>query len=258
MPSPSALLLQLFRLQEEERARVGRALHNQVGQALSAIRMGAHLVQSEDDADLRAEDLHEIIRASDETVAILRDLHARLYPPQLDAIGLDAALRAEVERHFPPGTLSVSLPPLPRAPQADLALVAVRIGPALLRQRDAVDGDRSRIDGLETVDGSAQGRLARAGRAEHHDHLTLADGEGDVVEDVQRPEVLVDRGERDDRRPAGLRRLPRHGSHLPNVAGPPQVGYVRRGPQNYAPGNGFGAPGRRRARVAGHGDARGV
>ena len=96
MPSPSALLLQLFRLQEEERARVGRALHNQVGQALSAIRMGAHLVQSEDDADLRAEDLHEIIRASDETVAILRDLHARLHPPQLDAIGLDAALRARV------------------------------------------------------------------------------------------------------------------------------------------------------------------
>ena len=134
MPSPSALLLQLFRLQEEERARVGRALHNQVGQALSAIRMGAHLVQSEDDADLRAEDLHEIIRASDETVAILRDLHARLHPPQLDAIGLDAALRAEVERHVAPGTLSVSLPPLPRAPQADLALVAFRIGQALLRQ----------------------------------------------------------------------------------------------------------------------------
>ncbi|WP_312771417.1 sensor histidine kinase [Pseudoxanthomonas mexicana] len=134
MPSPSALLLQLFRLQEEERARVGRALHNQVGQALSAIRMGAHLVQSEDDADLRAKDLHEIIRASDETVAILRDLHAHLHPPQLDAIGLDAALRAEVERHFAPGTLSVSLPPLPRAPQADLALVAFRIGQALLRQ----------------------------------------------------------------------------------------------------------------------------
>ena len=129
MPSPSALLLQLFRLQEEERARVGRALHNQVGQALSAIRMGAHLVQSEDDADLRAEDLHEIIRASDETVAILRDLHARLHPPQLDAIGLDAALRAEVERHFASGTLSVSLPPLPRAPQAgQVGVLSVQAG----------------------------------------------------------------------------------------------------------------------------------
>lgn len=145
MPSPSALLLQLFRLQEEERARVGWALHNQVGQALSAIRMGAHLVQSEDDAELRAEDLHEIIRTSDETVAILRDLHARLHPPQLDAIGLDAALRAEVERHFAPGTLAVSLPPLPRAPQADLALVAFRIGQALLRQAATRAGSRAQV-----------------------------------------------------------------------------------------------------------------
>jgi signal transduction histidine kinase len=132
-PPSTALLLQLFRLQEAERARVGRALHNQVGQALSAIKMGAHLVQSEEDAATRAEDLHEIIRASDETVAILRDLHATLHPPQLDAIGLDAALRAEIERTFAPGTLAFSLAPLPRAPHAAIALVAFRIGQALLQ-----------------------------------------------------------------------------------------------------------------------------
>ncbi|KRA43038.1 histidine kinase [Pseudoxanthomonas sp. Root630] len=146
-PPPPALLLQLFRLQEAERARVGRALHNQVGQALSAIKMGAHLVQSEDDAATRAEDLSEIIRASDETVAILRDLHATLHPPQLDAIGLDAALRAEIERTFAPGTASFQLDPLPRAPDAGIALVAFRIGQALMRQRGSMhvtlddDGD---------------------------------------------------------------------------------------------------------------------
>ncbi|WP_175455891.1 histidine kinase [Pseudoxanthomonas sp. CF385] len=133
-PPPAALLLQLFRLQEDERARVGRALHNHVGQALSAIKMGAHLVQSEDDAELRAEDLREIIRASDETVALLRDLHASLHPPQLDAIGLDAALRAEIERTLEPGTLACSLAPLPHPPHADIALVAFRIGQALLQR----------------------------------------------------------------------------------------------------------------------------
>ena len=136
-PPPAALLLQLFRLQEAERARVGRALHNQVGQALSAIKMGAHLVQSEDDAELRAEDLHEIVRASDETVAILRDLHATLHPPQLESIGLDAALRAEIERMFEPGTVAFSLAPLPQAPHADIALIAFRIGQALLLQAGA-------------------------------------------------------------------------------------------------------------------------
>ena len=130
-PSSSALLLQLFRLQEAERHRVGRALHNQVGQALSAIRMGAHLVQSEDDAELRADDLQEIIRASDDAVAIVRDLHATLHPPQLDSIGLDAALRAEHERLFPGAALTLA--PLPHAPAPDHALVAFRIAQGVMR-----------------------------------------------------------------------------------------------------------------------------
>lgn len=136
-PPSSELLLQLFRLQEADRHRVGRALHNQVGQALSAIRMGAHLVQSEDDADLRAEDLLEIIRASDEAVSIVRDLHATLHPPQLDSIGLDAALRAEHERLFPGAALALA--PLPHAPDTETALVAFRIAQVLLRAAVAAD-----------------------------------------------------------------------------------------------------------------------
>lgn len=130
-PPSSDLLLQLFRLQEADRHRVGRALHNQVGQALSAIRMGAHLVQSEDDPVVRAEDLQEIIRASDEAVAIVRDLHATLHPPQLDSIGLDAALRAEHERLFPGGTATLS--PLPQVPAPETALVAFRIAQTAMR-----------------------------------------------------------------------------------------------------------------------------
>lgn len=158
MPNPpsSPLLLQLFRLQEADRRHVGRALHNQVGQALSAIKMAAHLVQSEDDPAQRQEDLQEIIRASDETVALLRELHATLHPPQLDAIGLDAALRAEHERLFPAQAASRALAPLPQAPAADTALVAFRIVQAIARavaREDGVlalslDGDAGRAGGL--------------------------------------------------------------------------------------------------------------
>lgn len=73
----------------------------------------------------------------------LRDLHARLHPPQLDAIGLDAALRAEVERHFAPGALSVSLPPLPRTRERTSPWWPFRIGQALLRQAATrADGGR--------------------------------------------------------------------------------------------------------------------
>jgi signal transduction histidine kinase len=130
-PPSSPLLLQLFRLQEAERLQVGRALHNQVGQALSAIKMGVHLVQSEDDPAQQQEDLQDIIRTCDETVAILRDLHATLHPPQLEAIGLEAALRAEHERVFPGAT--VALAPLPCMPATDTALVAFRIAQVAMR-----------------------------------------------------------------------------------------------------------------------------
>jgi signal transduction histidine kinase len=132
MPTtPPDLLLQLFRLQEADRHRVGRALHNQVGQSLSAIRMGAHLVQSEDDPEIRREDLQEIIRASDEAVALVRDLHATLHPPQLDSIGLDAALRAEHERLFPGA--GIALAGLPHPLATDRALVAFRIAQTVMR-----------------------------------------------------------------------------------------------------------------------------
>lgn len=130
-----ALLLQLLRQQEAERHAVGKALHNQVGQALSAIKMTAHLTLDEEDAAQRRLDLQDIIHASDETVAIVRDLHAQLHPPQLETLGLDAALRAELERieDDTGARHDASLPALPHAPSHDAALVAFRVGQSLLR-----------------------------------------------------------------------------------------------------------------------------
>jgi hypothetical protein len=63
---------------------------------------------------------------------------------------------------------------------------------ALLGQLLAVDGDRAGLVGLEPVDRAAQRRLPRAGGADEDDDLALADGEVDVLEDVQVAEVFVD------------------------------------------------------------------
>lgn len=166
-PSSAQLLLQLFRLQEADRHRVGRALHNQVGQSLSAIRMGAHLVQSEDDPEIRQEDLHEIIRASDEAVALVRELHATLHPPQLDSIGLDAALRAEHERLFPGAALALAA--LPHSLAADSALVAFRIAQTVMRAASEADnllvlvlaGDED-ASGATTLDMQSDADIDRA------------------------------------------------------------------------------------------------
>lgn len=139
-PSPAAhtLLLQLLLQQEAERHAAGRVLHNQVGQALSAIKMTAHLTLDETDTEQRREDLQEIIRASDETVAVLRDLHAALHPPQLETLGLEAALRAELERiAAQAGPVEASFEPLPAPPAPPVSLVAFRIGQSLARQAAA-------------------------------------------------------------------------------------------------------------------------
>ena len=79
---------------------------------------------------------------------------------------------------------------------------------ALLRELLAVDADRARLEGLEAVDGAAQGRLPRPRRSDEDDHLALADGEVDVLEDVQVAEVLVD-AVHDDERLAHALNVPR-------------------------------------------------
>lgn len=160
-----ALLLQLFLQQEGERHGVARALHNQVGQALSAIKMAAHLTLDEDDAEQRRQDLQDIIRTSDDTIAVLRDLHVALHPPQLDSIGLDAALRAEVERLSKGIEVQASLLPLPRTPDPGHALIAFRIAQSLMRKLATADAKHLRLalSGDTAADGDLRLELECAG-----------------------------------------------------------------------------------------------
>lgn len=97
-PTAPDALRELYARQEAERKQVARALHNEIGQALSAIKMSAHLAGDEEDADQRRQDLADIVRIADDTVARLRDLYADLRPPQIDTLGLAASLRGEAER----------------------------------------------------------------------------------------------------------------------------------------------------------------
>ena len=55
---------------------------------------------------------------------------------------------------------------------------------AFLWQGLALDEDLARVDGFQTVDGAAHGRLARARRPDYNDDLAAVDREIDVVEDV--------------------------------------------------------------------------
>ena len=70
---------------------------------------------------------------------------------------------------------------------------------ALLGQRLPVEGDGARLDRLQPVDGPAERGFPGPGGADDHHHLPAADGEIDVLEDVQLPEVLVDVPQLDQR-----------------------------------------------------------
>lgn len=123
-----ALLARLTAAREAECHALARALHDDIGQQLAAIKLGAMALQDEDDADTRVELAAEIIATAEETVAALRALSARLRPPPLEALGLEAALRWQAERLVRDGPrLALDLSPLPRRPAPTVELACARI-----------------------------------------------------------------------------------------------------------------------------------
>ncbi|MFA0923577.1 sensor histidine kinase [Xanthomonas fragariae] len=95
-----AMAKRLFSLQEDERRAISRDLHDDIGQAITAMKLSAHAALDELDPDARREDLLEVVSLADSTVTKLRNLSMLLRPPQLDALGLEAALRWQASMLF--------------------------------------------------------------------------------------------------------------------------------------------------------------
>lgn len=91
------LSARVLTIQEDERRHISRDLHDDVGQSLTALKIGLHrlepLLHSEGLALLG-----ECTVIADETLERVRQLAHDMHPPQLDLLGLEEALRALVER----------------------------------------------------------------------------------------------------------------------------------------------------------------
>jgi PAS domain S-box-containing protein len=90
---------QLIEAQEDERRRISRELHDQIGQVLTAIKMNLHTVQGVRQVSEIGCYVKDNLEAVDEALRLVRDLSVDLRPPVLDDFGLVTALCWYVDRY---------------------------------------------------------------------------------------------------------------------------------------------------------------
>jgi signal transduction histidine kinase len=94
---PQELAQHMLQVQETERHRLSRELHDDIGQMLTAAKMQSDWLQRR-----ATEDLHPhctmLNNILDETLAKVRDVSAILNPRQLTSLGLEASLRDHLLR----------------------------------------------------------------------------------------------------------------------------------------------------------------
>jgi len=164
------LTRRLLSVQEDERHALSRELHDDIGQAITAIKLSAHSALEENDATRRHEDLTAIIETAESTIQKLRDIARLLRPPQLDTLGLEAALHEHahnVFRNAPDNiALELDIQPLPQRPAPESEQVCFRIAQ----------------EGLTNALRHADARLIHLSLGDHDgEHLRLAiedDGKG--------------------------------------------------------------------------------
>jgi signal transduction histidine kinase len=89
-----ALSAKVLTLQDEERRKFARELHDSVGQHLAAMKMAISMLQIKWPGDLS---LQDCIKLLDDSIAETRTISHLLHPPLLDEAGLNVASRWFVE-----------------------------------------------------------------------------------------------------------------------------------------------------------------
>jgi PAS domain S-box-containing protein len=87
------LSLHLLTTQDEERRRIGRDLHDSLGQYLAVLKMKLDSVASVvGDQEPVAEDVSQCIRLAEDSIKEVRTVSYLLYPPMLEERGLKSAI----------------------------------------------------------------------------------------------------------------------------------------------------------------------
>lgn len=93
-----ALSQQLMEVQENERRRIAHDLHDEIGQALTVVKMNLQTMQRLTDTSAIAVPLLDSLGVIDQTLQHVRDLSLDLRPSLLDDLGLAPAVRWYLSR----------------------------------------------------------------------------------------------------------------------------------------------------------------
>jgi signal transduction histidine kinase len=92
-----SLSSRMLEVQEGERRHIARELHDEIGQALTAVKLHLQAAQRRGGPETR-QPLEECVLITDQALEQVRNLSLNLRPSQLDDLGLIAALRWQIGR----------------------------------------------------------------------------------------------------------------------------------------------------------------
>lgn len=120
---------QLMQVQEQERRQLAHDLHDEIGQAVTAIKMNLQTMQRVADTSMVQDTLNDSLGLLDKILQRVRDLSLDLRPSLLDDLGLVPAVRWYVERQVQRAGLvaEVEAERLPQDLEPDLSVACFRI-----------------------------------------------------------------------------------------------------------------------------------
>jgi len=126
-----ALSLHLLRTQDEERKRIGRDLHDSLGQCLAILKMNLDSLQLALSANQTKalSQVSQCLQLSDEAIREVRTIAYLLYPPMLEELGLKSAIQWYLDGFSNRSNIKISFevqPDFGRLPRpAELAMFRV-------------------------------------------------------------------------------------------------------------------------------------
>lgn len=139
-------------LLENERKRISREIHDELGQLLTGLKLRLNFLQSK--AGGKDEHLSDLLEQTDHTIQTVRRIASELRPPVLDHFGLGAAIEWQVSEFSKMSGLKANcLVPDKLSTSADLSITVFRILQEALTNIGR-HANAKNVDVLLTVEGS--------------------------------------------------------------------------------------------------------